>query len=37
MQIYMGTLFPYNTWLVLGFFYPPKQTATLQKTLFNLD
>jgi hypothetical protein len=20
----MGTIFPYNTWVVLGVFYPPK-------------
>lgn len=35
-RFYMGTFFPYNTWLVLGVFYPPKPTPTLQQTLFNL-
>lgn len=23
-RFFMGTLFPYNTWLVLGVFWPPK-------------
>ena len=30
---YMGTTFPYNTWLVLGVFYPPKRN-TIQQDLF---
>ena len=36
-RFYMGTFFPYNTWLVLGLFYPPKPTPKSQQTLFNLD
>lgn len=31
-RFFMGTHFPYNTWLVLGVFWPPKQ---LQKSLFD--
>jgi hypothetical protein len=23
-RFFMGTIFPYNTWVVLGVFYPPK-------------
>ncbi len=30
-RFFMGTFFPYNTWLVLGVFWPPKTT---QGTLF---
>lgn len=30
-RFFMGTFFPYNVWLVLGVFWPPKQ---LQKSLF---
>ena len=30
-RFFMGTYFPYNTWLVLGVFWPPK---ILQQTLF---
>jgi len=30
-RFYMGTKFPYNTWLVLGVFWPPK---TQQQSLF---
>jgi hypothetical protein len=30
-RFFMGTYFPYNTWLVLGVFWPPK---TLQSSLF---
>lgn len=30
-RFYMGTRFPYNTWLVLGVFWPPK---ILQQSLF---
>ncbi|MFM2217472.1 MAG: hypothetical protein RL240_1790 [Planctomycetota bacterium] len=36
-RFYMGTFFPYNTWLVLGVFYPPKPPPALQQTLFQLD
>lgn len=35
-RFYMGTYFPYNTWLVLGVFYPPKQTGPVQPSLFDL-
>jgi len=28
-RFFMGTFFPYNTWLVLGVFWPPKQERTL--------
>ena len=35
---FMGTVFPYNTWVVLGVFWPPKpanpQTEIVQGTLF---
>ncbi len=33
---YMGTFFPYNVWLVLGLFYPPKivEAASIQPELF---
>ncbi len=27
MRFFMGTTFPFNTWLVLGIFWPPKRTA----------
>jgi hypothetical protein len=27
-RFFMGTYFPYNTWLVLGVFWPPKQQQT---------
>jgi hypothetical protein len=30
-RFFMGTYFPYNTWLVLGVFWPPKEK---QHTLF---
>ena len=30
-RFFMGTYFPYNTWLVLGVFWPPKQA---QQPLF---
>ena len=30
-RFFMGTFFPYNTWLVLGVFWPPKDRA---RTLF---
>jgi len=33
-RFYMGTKFPYNTWLVLGVFWPPKPPTTPQKSLF---
>ncbi len=32
-QFFMGTIFPYNSWVVLGVFYPPK-TETKQLSLF---
>ena len=35
-RFYMGTYFPYNTWLVLGVFYPPKLTGHIQQSLFDL-
>ena len=28
-RFYMGTFFPYNTWLVLGVFWPPKEEPSL--------
>lgn len=28
-RFFMGTFFPYNTWLVLGIFWPPKQPKSL--------
>jgi hypothetical protein len=28
-RFYMGTRWPFNTWMVLGVFYPPKATLTL--------
>ena len=28
-RFFMGTFFPYNTWLVLGVFWPPKQEPSL--------
>ncbi|MCG8586383.1 MAG: hypothetical protein MI757_16870, partial [Pirellulales bacterium] len=31
MRFFMGTFFPYNTWLVLGVFWPPRSD---QKSLF---
>lgn len=33
---FMGTVFPYNTWVVLGIFWPPKlsQPEVIQGTLF---
>ncbi len=35
---FMGTVFPYNTWVVLGVFWPPKPTNAqpeiVQGTLF---
>jgi hypothetical protein len=35
---YMGTVFPYNTWVVLGVFWPPKldkpQPEIIQGSLF---
>ncbi len=37
-RFFMGTVFPYNTWVVLGVFWPPRLTPptgdTLQQTLF---
>jgi hypothetical protein len=37
-RFFMGTVFPYNTWVVLGVFYPPKPKETpevpFQPTLF---
>jgi hypothetical protein len=30
-QFFMGTVFPYNTWVVIGVFWPPKET---QSSLF---
>ena len=27
-RFFMGTVFPYNTWVVLGVFWPPKQIAS---------
>ena len=30
-RFFMGTVFPYNTWVVIGVFWPPKETQT---TLF---
>lgn len=30
-RLLMGTVFPYNTWVVIGVFWPPKAT---QETLF---
>jgi len=26
-RFFMGTIFPYNTWVVLGVFYPPRQES----------
>jgi len=34
-RFFMGTVFPYNTWVVLGVFWPPKVTYPVQKTLFD--
>ena len=31
-RFFMGTRYPYNVWLVLGVFWPPK---ILQKSLFD--
>ena len=28
-RFFVGTRFPYNTWLVLGVFYPPKEAPNL--------
>jgi hypothetical protein len=28
-RFFMGTRLPYNTWIVLGVFYPPKTTLDL--------
>jgi hypothetical protein len=33
-RFFMGTVFPYNTWIVLGIFWPPKLPATRQLKLF---
>lgn len=34
-RFFMGTVFPYNTWVVLGVFYPPKlESKPEQLTLF---
>ena len=37
-RFFMGTVFPYNTWVVLGVFWPPKpknpQPEVIQGTLF---
>ncbi len=35
-RFFMGTVFPYNTWIVLGVFYPPKTASnqTQQMSLF---
>jgi N-acetylneuraminic acid mutarotase len=34
-RFFMGTVFPYNTWIVLGVFWPPKsQARAIQTTLF---
>lgn len=33
-RFFMGTFFPYNTWLVLGVFWPRKQPKLLQQSLF---
>jgi len=30
-RFFMGTVFPYNTWVVLGVFYPPKATTSSQQ------
>ena len=30
-RFFMGTVFPYNTWVVIGTFWPPR---ALQETLF---
>jgi hypothetical protein len=35
-RFFMGTRFPYNAWLVVGVFWPPKETAT-QDDLFDFD
>jgi hypothetical protein len=32
-RFFMGTIFPFNTWVVLGIFYPPKTTSN-QLSLF---
>jgi hypothetical protein len=32
-RFFMGTRFPYNTWLVLGVFWPPKETPGLFSAL----
>lgn len=32
-RFFMGTYFPYNTWLVLGLFWPPKD-ENRQRQLF---
>ncbi|MGJ3239405.1 MAG: hypothetical protein ACFE0Q_11915 [Anaerolineae bacterium] len=33
-RFFMGTVFPYNTWVILGVFYPPKITGPQQLNLF---
>ena len=33
-RFFMGTVFPYNTWVVLGVFYPPKLNEPPQLSLF---
>ena len=33
-RFFMGTIFPYNTWVVLGVFYPPKSDKPEQLSLF---
>jgi len=32
-RFFMGTIFPYNTWVVLGVFYPPKSDTGQQEQL----
>lgn len=34
-RFFMGTVFPYNTWVVLGVFYPPKNDKPQQLSLFD--
>lgn len=36
LRFYMGTIFPYNTWVVIGTFYPPKAELQ-QQTQLGLD
>lgn len=33
-RFFMGTVFPFNSWVVLGVFYPPKSSIDRQQCLF---